>query len=236
MIRRCIISAVALTAMSTASANAQSGSLSIDTRTNLFLAGGNAGTGGGLTPTAVNLNAGTNRILTISSATGTAFFCTSTCLGTPEGGAIANTDVSSSGAIAGIIAPSPASGFLAGLFLGPSLPAVAPTRLNFNGGLDFATLSPLAGQVFFIGNGLTSGSLTQQFFVPDGATRLYFGIADAFGFVGAPDAYSDNVGSYGFNYAVSAGAVSAVPEPSTVALFAVGALATLLLHQRKRRG
>jgi hypothetical protein len=224
--------AALMIALASASAGAQSGSVVLDTRTNLFLSGGNVGGGGGLTPGAINLNAGTNRILTISNATGTAFYCTNTCQGTPEGGAIGGTDISSSGFIAGIVAPSPASGFLAGLFLGPSLPAVAPARLNFNGGLDFPSLSPLAGQIFFIGNGLTSGAVTQQFLIPDAATRLYFGIADGFGFSGAPGAYDDNVGSYSFNYAVSA---TAVPEPSTVALFAMGGLATLALTWKRRR-
>ena len=221
------------------SANAQTGSLGLDTRTNLFLAGGNVVAGGfpggaGLVPGAINLNAGTNRILTITSATGSAFYCPGTCLGTPEGGAISNTDIQSGGVIAGVIAPAPASGFLAGLFLGPSLPAVAPSRLDFtSGGLNFTTLSPQVGQIFFIGNGSTSGSVLQQFVVPGTATRLYFGIADAGGFVGVPGFYDDNVGTYQVSYAVAA---STVPEPATISLFAAGALATLLLHRRKRKG
>jgi hypothetical protein len=222
------------------SANAQSGSLGVDTRSNLFLAGGNVVAGGfpggaGLIPGAINLNAGANRILTITSATGSAFYCTNTCLGNPEGGAISNTDIQSGGVIAGVIAPAPASGFLAGLFLGPSLPAVAPSRLDFtSGGLNFTTLSPQVGQIFFIGNGSTSGSVLQQFVVPGTATRLYFGIADAAGFVGVPGFYDDNVGTYQVSYSVAA--VSAVPEPATISLFAVGAIATLLLHRRKRKG
>ncbi|MEO7520747.1 MAG: PEP-CTERM sorting domain-containing protein [Gemmatimonas sp.] len=231
--------AAMLCAVIASSAGAQSGPLTMDTRNNLYLAGGNVVSagftgGGGLTPGAINLNAGTSRILTVSSATGSAFFCTSTCQGTLEGGAIGGTDIASGGVIAGIVAPSPASGFLAGLFLGPSLPAVAPARLNFNSGLNFTSLSPLVGQIFFIGNGLTSGMVTQQFLVPDGATRLYFGIADAGAFSGAPGFYDDNVGSYSFNYAVTGAQMSAVPEPSTVALFGIGALCTLAFARRRR--
>lgn len=227
-----LLRAAMLLLVATSAVHAQSGTVSVDTRSNLYLAGGNAGSGDGLTPTAINLTAGLNRILTVSSATGSAFFCTNTCPGTPEGGAIGATDVNTSGSIAGVQAPT--SGFLAALFLGPSLPGTAPARLDFNAlGLDFASLSPALGQVFFVGNGLTSGGATQTFLVPDGATRLYFGIADAFGFVGNPDFYGDNVGSYGLTYAVVGSNV--VPEPSTVLLLGAG-MAVLGLVGRKRRG
>jgi hypothetical protein len=69
--------------------------------------------------------------------------------------------------------------FLTGVFLGPANPGAAPSTI------DYTTLSsnalsfnPLLGQVFFIGDGLGTGSIVQQFFVPSGATRLFFGFAD----------------------------------------------------------
>ena len=75
---------------------------------------------------------------------------------------------------------------LVGVFLGPSEPSgTGPTSITFSGGvgLDFASLSPEVGQIFFIGDGLT-GNLTgaiQEFEVPDGATRLFLGTSDGFG-------------------------------------------------------
>ena len=77
---------------------------------------------------------------------------------------------------------------LVGVFLGPNPPTsnAAPASIDFSGGavgLSFTTLSPLVQQAFFIGDGLTgSGSGTvQKFIVPAGATRLYLGTVDGFG-------------------------------------------------------
>ena len=87
--------------------------------------------------------------------------------------------------------------FLTGVFLDPSVGSVAPSALNFSapGGTSFTTLSGLQlGQTFFIGDGLT-GSGTggiQTFVAPTGATRLFLGFADAFGFGGSPGFYDDN--------------------------------------------
>lgn len=82
---------------------------------------------------------------------------------------------------------------LLGVFLSDSLPNTtgAPTALNFStsASMDFLTLSPALKQPFFIGNGLTSSGVTQQFVAPAGATRLFLGAMDSFG-------YSNNSGSY----------------------------------------
>ena len=43
---------------------------------------------------------------------------------------------------------------------------------------DFTTLSPPLKQVFFIGDGMNSANVLQQFVVPPGATRFYMGIMD----------------------------------------------------------
>ena len=79
---------------------------------------------------------------------------------------------------------------LVGVFLGDSSPtgASTPAQLSFASGLDFSTLAPEIGQIFFIGDGLTSDTNvglfdgeSQAFTVPSGATRLFLGTADGLG-------------------------------------------------------
>jgi hypothetical protein len=50
-------------------------------------------------------------------------------------------------------------------------------------------------QIFFIGDGRTHDGEAQRFKVPRGATRLYLGFADAWGWRGAPGYFDDNSGS-----------------------------------------
>ena len=91
-------------------------------------------------------------------------------------------------------------GALVGVFLDASIPlAPPPPTLDFTpGGLgtDFLSLSPDLGQIFFIGNGVTSGGTFQEFIAPVATTRLALGIPDGFSFVGLPGAYDDNDGAY----------------------------------------
>ncbi|MDF1504385.1 PEP-CTERM sorting domain-containing protein [Roseisolibacter sp. H3M3-2] len=225
-------------ALGATSVQAQSGSATVDTRTSLYLAGGNAytatppggPTGGGIAPTAIALDAGAGRVLRVD-ASGTSFFCDGNTCGTasPDGPSIGATDLNSSGSIAGLTAPT--SGFLAAVFLGPSLPGSAPARLSF-AGTDFASAAPQLGQIFFVGNGFTSGGVQQQFLVPDAATRLYFGIADGGSFFGDPGFYNDNVGTFTARYDVAAGSV--VPEPSTYVLLGSGLVALAGVARRRR--
>jgi hypothetical protein len=80
---------------------------------------------------------------------------------------------------------------LMGVFLGATSPTggVTPAQLDFSTGLGlaFTTLSPLVGQMFFIGDGRTtlnlgpSAGTEQAFVVPVGATRLFLGSSDGFG-------------------------------------------------------
>lgn len=66
---------------------------------------------------------------------------------------------------------------LIGVFLGPTIGAT-PGQLSSD--IQFTTVSPLLGQVFFIGDGLTgTGSgIRQTFNVPAGATKLYLASED----------------------------------------------------------
>ena len=104
-----------------------------------------------------------------------------------------------------IAAQAPANGInttyaplnaMMGIFLDNSTPsstAMAPS-LDFStpASRDFTTLSPQLKQVFFIGDGLTSTGKLQSFVAPAGATRLYIGTMDMYGW------WWDNTGSLNF--------------------------------------
>src|SRR5260370_3290687 len=122
--------------------------------------------------------------------------------------------------------------FLIGVFLGPGLPAAPVASAgDFAAGAYFASpaYTPLVGQAFFIGDGLTgTGTGTvQTWIVPSGATRLFLGFADAPSFIGMAYMYADNTGSLPFNLQIGP-----APEPGTVVLMIVG-LAALMLGRKK---
>ena len=85
--------------------------------------------------------------------------------------------------------------FLAGVFLGPGHPAgTAPTALDFRAaalGIEFESVSPTIGQVFFIGDGRAESGMMHRFLAPLGATRLVLGSADALN-ASTPSGYDDN--------------------------------------------
>lgn len=123
--------------------------------------------------------------------------------------------------------------FLAGVFTASAAPqSPAPAILDFSSsaiGRSFTQLSPALHQSFYIGDGLTgTGSgTTQTFMVPDAATHLYLGIIDGSYFVGGPNYYDNNRGSFSVQGAV-------VPEPAT-ALLAVGLAGAAGWCWRRRR-
>jgi hypothetical protein len=112
---------------------------------------------------------------------------------------------------------------LIGVFLGPGRPDLNPAP----GGLDFSTqeytiLFPELQQVFFMGDGLTSGSLTQSIVAPAGATRLFLGTMDSFG-------WANNTGEF----QVTIDIVGQVPDSTPYCwLVLVGLLAVSEIHRR----
>lgn len=85
---------------------------------------------------------------------------------------------------------------LVGVFLGPDAPAGEPTPVDFSGNHTFEVLSPGPAQPFFIGDGRDAAGALQRFEVPDGATRLFLGIADGFNFQGGAGHYGDDNGAF----------------------------------------
>ena len=152
----------------------------------------------------------------------------------PQGnGTPGSSSISSFGGISGYFGTQ---GALVGLFLDNNIPnGTAPSTLDFSlGGLgvDFTELSPGLGQVFFIGDGVTSGNVFQKFTAPTGATRFFVGITDAFGFNGAPGAFDDNDGSYRITVGINA-IPTAVSAPETAALFLFGLMGMVFARRRR---
>ncbi|QOV91820.1 pilus assembly protein TadG-related protein [Humisphaera borealis] len=95
---------------------------------------------------------------------------------------------------------------LIGVFLSNDDPTAtpAPPDLNFSsaGSRNYTSLSPLLKQVFFIGDGKANG-VQQTIVAPNGATRLFFGSYDNYG-------WSNNSGSATITVNSVGGSVSIV--------------------------
>ena len=117
----------------------------------------------------------------------------------PSGNGLSGSNLGSLDGISGYQGPE---GPLAGVFLSDAIPdsdVIPPPTLDFRPGgigVDFESLEPELGQVFYIGDGVTKTGMFQEFVAPLGATRLFLAIPDGFGFDGPPGAYDDNDGSY----------------------------------------
>jgi HYR domain len=190
-------SAPAATSAGTASADT-SAPRSILATANIFGAGysdapGEAGGGAGTMPPGWRLPAGTGRVVAFPSVTGTVNpIAGVTPYNGPEGDGARGTgamDVESWRGISGLLDAKNCM-FLVGVFIGDGEPALpAPPRLDFTDRERFDTLAPLVGQTFFIGDGKG-----RRYLVPDGATRLYVGFAEAFFCAGKPGYYGNNAG------------------------------------------
>lgn len=103
--------------------------------------------------------------------------------------------VSAAGGISGISSRH-GVGYRVGVFLTDAPPEGPPLEsLDLGDDDDFTALCPEMRQTFFIGDGHTSDGTVQRFGVPKGATRLYLGFTDAWGFRHDPGYYGDNSGS-----------------------------------------
>ncbi|MDQ8183008.1 hypothetical protein [Pelagicoccus sp. SDUM812005] len=154
----------------------------------------------------------------------------------PSGNGAAGSDLSPLGGLSGYKGPQ---GPLAGVFLDDSVPASGPpATLDFSPsgmGIDFLSLSPLLKQVFYIGDGITSGGEFQTFIAPTGATRLFLAIPDGFGFGGPPGAYDDNDGAYRVNVGINEDPPTTVPETgASLALLGLGIGVLLAFRNHKR--
>ncbi len=140
-----------------------------------------------------NFNAGDILQFTVSInlGAGPVGYCPGCTSPTPDG---TGFNLHTTGAENGISNVNAPTNSLIGVFLGNDAPNgnPAPATLDFGSlGTSFLMLSPLLQQAFFIGDGLTgTGSGTVQSFVaPTGATRLFLGTMDGFG-------WYNNVGAY----------------------------------------
>lgn len=150
----------------------------------------------------------------------------------PSGNGLGDSNLDALDGISGYIGPQ---GPLAGVFLDDNIPGSgpAPATLDFSPtglGLDFLTLSPLLKQVFYIGDGVTSGTF-QQFIAPAGATRLFLGIPDGFSFLGHPGAYDDNDGSYRVTIAINE-EPPPIPAPTSLTLGMLGLLSVGAMRRK----
>jgi hypothetical protein len=182
-------------------------------------------------PTAIAVGGGDSVIFTLNGG-GVSYF---NGFGAPVYGVEGNdptSDLAALGAISGYQGPE---GALVGVFLDANVPnaGAAPGTIDFRvaGATDFTSISPGLGQVFFIGDGRDSLNNLQQFIAPGGATRLFLGIPDGFGFLGAPGAYEDNDGNFRARVVITP-----VPEASTtVPLAALGFGIAAWQYRRYRR-
>lgn len=177
--------------------------LTVSAQANIFGAGhlppldtpNPSGGSGGIPPVVFAFPAHQFRALKFTNVTGIVKLGNPTNTNGPDGGNFGYKIASFNG-IAGIDAP--VIGYLAGVFLDSNEPInPPPAALNFSTiGMNFTTLSPQIGQVFFIGDGLTETGNVQEFVVPPTATRLFLGLADSRYYGGEPGSYHDNTGSF----------------------------------------
>ncbi len=172
-------------------------SLTVDAKANIYASGHATPPGGGLMPPVVKLPSGAKRFFRLTKVTGTIAYFSGNDHGPdgqPNGGEIVQG--LSYGGLAGT--KERVGRFLSGVFVGTSEPAdPAPASLDIGDG-TFQELQAALRQIFFAGDGLDGATpaARQVFWIPSGATRLFFGFMDSSSSGGTvPSSYADNTGS-----------------------------------------
>ncbi|MBV7257146.1 PEP-CTERM sorting domain-containing protein [Pacificimonas sp. WHA3] len=122
---------------------------------------------------------------------------------------------------------------LVGVFVGSGVPTdPAPDPIDFGGDLAFLSLTPDLNQIFYIGDGLTGLGTgdRQTFFVPVGATRLFLGSSDGFGWFNNSGVSVVTITGETRDIIDPPGPV---PAPGALGLLGLGIMAMAL---RRRRG
>lgn len=204
----------------TAGAGEQNFSIpAISAKSNIFDAGLASATQGGVLPPSLAVTGLAGQLVTFPKIVGV--LNTGADVHGPDGAHAAgrSCDFTGVGGISGYLNGNNTPA-LVGVFLGATQPAQQPERLDFSTtalGEKFTLLAPALGQVFFIGDGFTSAGQAQEFIIPAGAERLYFGIADgnasnsldnATLYHGTPKFYGDNSGSVSLR-----ATVASIPTP-----------------------
>jgi hypothetical protein len=133
------------------------------------------GGGAGLVPVEFPLSPGTNRVLRVLDSAGAVAFSSTGDAITPDGVDFADISWGNWGGLAG--PDLRRMGQTLAVFLDGSLPVAIPETFGC-GPNDGAFGAPEIGQIFCLGDGLSSVNEAQTFFVPDGATRLFLGFAE----------------------------------------------------------
>ena len=207
-----LLTLVCLASVGTLSAQNAVVTLSVNSLTDIYKAGGFDDGTGAAPPLAYVFRAGPGQVLEFLSVVGQ-WTCNDNQ--EPPYGPDGTTTVGVCYPRANINPTGPFSGYdntdyqgaMVGMFLECGLPTRTAPTLRFyvndgsQGGIktDFTVLQPAIGQVFFVGDGLTgTGTGTRQLFlVPPTATHLYLAYVDSCsssGFTG-PGCYFDNAGS-----------------------------------------
>lgn len=170
------------------------------------------GGGGGTLPVLINLPSGTARVHTLAGPIGL-IDCCSGIPGAPPTGGTSPSNINPYGGLSGFIDNH--STPLVGAFLADAAPSGAgPPTIDWSTQHDALDISPAIAELFYLGDGLTTGGTTQTFHVPDGATRLYLGTADAPGFRGDTGFYADNTGQWQVQGLISSTALPVVNTSS----------------------